>query len=180
MYVHVIYYPCRNHTGVDQLWGLCPHALNFANSRGQVLPAFSPPIVSSGSRTHHLFLMIFILASWVWPHKAKQLLLYPHSSVKTMSRQSVVLLLLLFTALLWPGSQHEEEPSGSAGPTCNIPPSVHTEAEGKWRDRSLAKEHPWAEHLTSLPKKEVGALSSVFAFRMWCRILEKGSVRNVL
>ena len=91
--------------------------------------------------------------------------MYPHSSVKTMSRQSVVLLLLLFTALLWPGSQHEKEPSGSAGPTCNISPSVHTEAEGKGRDipYSLAKEHPWAEHLTCLPKKEVGALSSVFA-----------------
>ena len=27
---------------------------------------------------------------------------------------------------------------------------------------SLAKEHLWAEHLTSLPKRVVGALSSVF------------------
>ena len=30
--------------------------------------------------------------------------------------------------------------------------------------RSLAKECPWAEHLTSLPRKGVGALSSVSTF----------------
>ena len=29
---------------------------------------------------------------------------------------------------------------------------------------SLAKESPWAEHLTSLPKRGVGALSIVSAF----------------
>ena len=30
--------------------------------------------------------------------------------------------------------------------------------------RSLAKKGPWAEHLTSLPKRGVGALSTVSAF----------------
>ena len=32
--------------------------------------------------------------------------------------------------------------------------------------RSLAKEGPWAEHLTSLSKRVVGALSSVSAFNL--------------
>ena len=30
--------------------------------------------------------------------------------------------------------------------------------------RSLPKEHPWAEHLTSLPKRGVGTLSTISAF----------------
>ena len=53
------------------------------------------------------------------------------SAVKTMLPQSVLLVLVLFSSLLWPGSQKEEEPSTAAGPTCNIQPSVHTEAEGE-------------------------------------------------
>ena len=53
------------------------------------------------------------------------------SAVKTMLPQSVLLVLVLFSSLLWPGSQKEEEPSTAAGSTCNIQPSVHTEAEGE-------------------------------------------------
>ena len=34
--------------------------------------------------------------------------------------------------------------------------------------RSLAKEHPWAKHFTSLPNSGVGAFPSVSAFKKDC------------
>ena len=37
-------------------------------------------------------------------------------------------------------------------------------SQGTLKYRSLSKKGPWAEHLTSLPNRGVGALSTVSAF----------------